>query len=299
MRLIGAHLSIAGGVHLAVLEAEKLGCSAIQIFSKSSNQWKALPLSPEEISLFHSCRDRTGVAVPMVHSAYLINLASPDPVLYQRSVEAMIDEGERCRLLGIPHLVFHPGSHVESGVEEGIERIAKGMNAVLERTSSVKLVLESTAGQGTAIGSRFEELAMILEQVKKKERTGICLDTCHLFASGYDIRRPEGYEKTIAELDRIIGREKIVGFHLNDSKKGLGSRVDRHEHIGKGEIGLDLFRLLLHDQRFVHLPLILETPKGEWKRSGSPERESFHSSPFDVMNLKTLRDLLDREAGGP
>lgn len=260
--LIGAHMSIAGGVHLAILEAARYRCRAVQLFSKSSNQWAAKPLTDEGIALWRDAL-RKHPMLPVVHDSYLINLASPDPALLARSREAFLEEVERCRLLEIPYLVFHPGAHMGEGEKPGIARIAESVDWVLDRAGAapVTLLLETTAGQGSAIGHRFEHLAEIIGASRHPERLGVCVDTCHILAAGYDIRTPESYAEVFEDLDARIGLDRVRCFHLNDSRKDLGSRVDRHEHIGKGFVGRTAFRLLMQDPRFVSIPKILETPK--------------------------------------
>jgi deoxyribonuclease-4 len=254
-------------------------CRTIQIFLKSSNQWKAKPLTEEDKILFQEAQKTSGIHPVVAHDSYLINLASPDSGLYEKSLAAFIEEMERANFLGVPYLVLHPGAHVGSGVEAGIARIAAALNQAFARVDSpVTILLENTAGQGSGLGYRFEELASIMEKIKEDGRVGICLDTCHAFAAGYDIRTKESYASVMREFDRLIGIKKIRAFHVNDSKKELGSRVDRHAHIGQGFIGLEGFRCLINDKRFMKIPKILETPKG-------PDLAE------DRINLATLRSL--------
>lgn len=281
--LAGAHMSIAGGIHKAFERGKRTRCKTIQIFLKNSNQWNAKPLTEEARSLFRDSQRVSGISPVLAHDSYLINLASPDHFLYKRSLDAFIDELKRANALGIPYLVLHPGSHVGTGVKFGIARVAKALTRALDRVEPPAVILlENTAGQGSSLGSRFDELAAILDRVKTPDRVGFCLDTCHAFAAGYDLRTDEGYEETMREFDRLIGIERLLAFHVNDSKKDLGSRVDRHCHIGKGFLGLNAFRLLVNDERFAAIPKILETPKGIGFRE-------------DLRNLSILRKLMIRD----
>jgi deoxyribonuclease-4 len=263
--LIGAHMSISGGLHKAIERGIEVKCEALQIFTKNSNQWKAKPILKNEIEEFKKKREEWGDFTILVHDSYLINLGSPKEGARQKSIHAFLEEIERCDQLGLPYLVFHPGSHLGTGEEEGCRLISRSLNEIVEKYSGfkVKLLMETTAGQGTNIGYKFEHLRMILDQLRNPERMGVCLDTCHIFAAGYDIRSGEGYEKTFQEFDRVMGVEMIKAFHVNDSKKEFLSRVDRHEHIGKGFIGENTFRFLMNDRRFEKIPMVLETPKGE------------------------------------
>jgi deoxyribonuclease-4 len=281
--LLGAHMSISGGAFNAPLAGKKATCDTIQIFTKSSNQWRAKPLGDEEISRFFEEQKSTGVTVACAHDSYLINLASPDAELYNKSIDAFGIELERCAVLQIPNLVMHPGSHVGSGEEAGLKRIAESFNKLFNRLSDNKTVvcLETTAGQGTNLGYRFEQLAQIMEMVEDKDRMGICLDTCHIYAAGYPLKDEKEYKATIKEFDTILGLERLKVIHLNDSKKSFGSKVDRHEHIGQGELGLEPFRHLLNDRRMAKIPMILETPKGEELLE-------------DIENLKILRSLVKK-----
>jgi len=265
MPLLGAHESVGGGLYRAFDHIEAVGGESLQIFTRNQRQWKAQPLSKEEIDRFRRRWEEAGNMPVASHASYLINLGSGDEELAARSVASFTDELNRCDQLGIPWVVIHPGSHGGAGVEAGLENVASNLDRVFKgagKGSTVKVLLETTAGQGTGLGSRFDELAWILEQSRHTGRLGICLDTCHIFAAGYDIRFPETYRQTFSELKRTVGLDRLFLFHLNDSKKDLGSRVDRHEHIGKGCIGLDGFRLLLNDPRFAGHPMTLETPKG-------------------------------------
>ncbi|HEU0006685.1 MAG TPA: deoxyribonuclease IV [Terriglobia bacterium] len=265
MPLLGAHVSTSGGMDKAPGNGKNLGCEAIQVFTRNQMQWRARPLFDPETAGFRDGLQECGIAATVSHDSYLINLGSPEPVVLQKSLDAFADEIERCERLGIPFLVFHPGSHVGSGEAAGLQRIADSLNAVLGRKPKYKtqVLLENTAGQGSNLGSRFEQLAEILAKTENPNRLGVCLDTCHLFAAGYDLRTLSTYEATFHEFDTIVGLSRVKVFHLNDSKKSLGSRVDRHENIGKGELGLEPFRFLLNDRRFAGLPMLLETPGGD------------------------------------
>ena len=265
MPLLGAHVSTSGGVDKAPANGKGLGCDAIQVFTRNQMQWRARPLSELEIAGFREGLKECGIQTTVSHYSYLINLGSHEPVTLQKSLEAFADEIERCEQLGISFLVFHPGSHVGSGEAAGLQRIADSLNAVLgqKQKHRTQVLLENTAGQGSNLGYRFEQLADILAKTENPNRLGVCLDTCHLFASGYDLRTRSTYEATFEEFDAIVGLGRVKVFHLNDSKKSLGSRVDRHENIGKGELGLEPFRFLLNDPRFAGLPMLLETPGGD------------------------------------
>jgi deoxyribonuclease-4 len=274
-------MSIAGGIHTAVERAMKVNCTALQLFVKNSNQWHAKPLSADDISTYKKLLAESRIGPVVVHDSYLINLCAVDKAILQKSRLALKDELDRSEQIGAQYLNFHPGSHMGAGEKDGIKRIAESLNIVHEQTKGyrVKSVLESTAGQGTSIGYRFEQLREIIETVGDRERMGVCIDTCHVFAAGYDIGTEAGYEKTFKDFDQILGLDRLVAFHINDSKRELGSHVDRHEHIGKGKIGKLGFRLLMNDPRFQRIPKILETPKG-------PELKE------DVMNLKLLRSMV-------
>ena len=285
MPLLGAHESVSGGLHIAFNHIRKIGGEALQIFTRNQRQWQADPLAQEEIKLFKDAWKATGNMPVASHASYLINLGSSDKEQAEKSVASFTGELERCDLLGIPHVIIHPGSHVGSGIEAGLANVVRNLDRVFlnrGKGSKVKVLLETTAGQGTGIGSRFEELAWIINYSKFSHRLGVCLDTCHIFAGGYDIRTPQAYKHTFQEFDRYIGLERLLFFHLNDAKKDLGSKVDRHEHIGKGNIGLKGFKLLLNDPRFANHPMTLETPKGK----------DLHE---DRENLKVLRSLMKKK----
>ena len=279
--LLGAHMSIAGGVGNAFLEGRKVDCDAIQIFTKSSRQWASKPLEKEEIAQFHANRKDTGIAAVVAHDSYLLNLGSPDAGLRQRSIGAFIDEMERCEILGVSNLIAHPGAHVGAGELEGIKTIAKSLDEVHKACPkfTVKVTLEITAGQGSNLGYRFEQIGAMIDATKESDRLRVCFDTEHAFAAGYDLRTKAGYERTFSEFDEAIGIKLLAAFHLNDSKKEFHSRVDRHEHIGQGFIGVEAFRLLVNDKRFWGLPMCLETPKG-------PDLKE------DLENLTLLRSLI-------
>jgi deoxyribonuclease IV len=278
--MLGAHMSIAGEVGEALIRGKQVGCECIQIFTKSSRQWASKPYTKEEIEKFKRNQTETGIATVIAHDSYLVNLGAPDEAMRTKSVKGFIDELNRCEALGVPILVAHPGAHVGSGIENGIKTIAKSINGAHAACKGfkVKVALEITAGQGSNLGHNFEQMAQIFVAVTENERLRLCFDTEHAFAAGYDIRTPEGYENTFGELDKYIGIKKVAAFHLNDSIKDFHSRVDRHQHIGKGFIGLDAFRRLLNDERFFGLPMCLETPKGDDMKE-------------DLENLATLRSL--------
>ncbi|PWB73412.1 deoxyribonuclease IV, partial [candidate division GN15 bacterium] len=261
--LFGAHESIAGGVFNAIYFGKKATCDTVQMFNKSNNQWRAKKLESEEIDKFFAAQKETGIGVACSHSGYLINLASPDTALNKKSYDSFKEEMERCNLLGIANLVIHPGSHVGSGEEVGLDRIAANLNKALGelRDNAVVICLETTAGQGSNLGYTFEQIAYLIDKVEDKAHVGVCMDSCHVFAAGYDLIDPAGYKKTMKSFDDIIGLDKLKVIHLNDSKKGLGSKVDRHEHIGKGAIGLEGFRNIVNDKRLAKIPMVIETPK--------------------------------------
>ena len=260
--LLGAHMSIAGGLQNAVLAGAAHRATALQIFSRNSNQWAMKPLADEAVALWKEAQAAHPM-VTMVHGSYLVNLASPDPALWEKSCRAFIGEAERCARLDIPYLVFHPGAHMGAGEEAGLARIVRALDRAARALAEtpVTLLLENTAGQGTVLGSRFEHLARVIGSVEHPDRLGVCVDTCHLLAAGYDFRSPAGYREVFEEFDRLLGIGRIRAFHLNDSKQDLGSRVDRHEHIGKGHVGSAAFRMILQDPRFRDAPKVLETPK--------------------------------------
>mgnify|MGYP001054515707 FL=1 len=264
MALIGAHVSTAGGSYKAFERGLEIGCTALQIFVKSPNQWRAKAIDPADVQKFHEAHATHPWPVT-AHAAYLINLASQKEDISEKSRAGLADELARCDLLGVAGLVFHPGAHLGAGVLVGVEDVARNMDAVLAATPDVrtKLLLENTAGQGSTIGVRFEELASIIALLDQPERVGVCLDTCHAFAAGYDLRTPAGYEAVLEEFDRIVGIERLLCVHLNDSKHPLGSHKDRHENIGDGEIGAEAFAVIVNDGRLAAVPKLLETPLGD------------------------------------
>jgi len=274
-------MSTSGGVHTAVDRALSIGCTALQVFTKNNNQWSAKPLAEEEIENYKRKIAEATITPVMAHDSYLINLCAMNPDTLERSRKAFIDELTRCEQFGIQLLNFHPGAHGGAGEEEGIKRVVESLNIAHERTEEFKVlsVVETSAGQGTAVGYKFEQLEKIINGVDKPDRMAVCVDTCHIFAAGYDIRTEEKYEATFEEFDNIIGLQRLVAFHYNDSKKEFGSHRDRHEHIGKGMIGVAGFSLLMNDTRFVNIPKILETPKSK----------DLHE---DVENMKVLKELI-------
>ncbi len=290
MPRLGAHLSISGGLPRAIDRAEASGCQALQIFTKSAGQWRARELPPEEIALFRRRVRQTEIGPVFAHDSYLINLAAADPVLRRKSIDALGEELDRAASLGLDGLVMHPGSYTSGTEESGLKLIAEALAGLLASRPGVKprILLEHTAGQGTNLGHRFEHLAEIIDLLEGSPRVGVCLDTCHLLAAGYDIGSTEGYAETFTQFGRLVGFSRLKAFHLNDSKKPCDSRVDRHEHIGKGCIGLGPFRRLLNDPRFAKLPMLLETPKVDTPQT----RKASDIDPLDQMNLDVLRGLL-------
>lgn len=290
MPRLGAHLSIAGGLWRAVDRAEASGCEALQIFTKSAGQWRARTLPAAEIARFRRRVRETGIRPVLAHNSYLINLAAADRRLRARSLAALVEELDRAETLGLDGLVMHPGSYTTGTERGGLRLIASGLAALLEQRPEgrTRILLEQTAGQGTNLGHRFEHLAEILARLGATPRVGVCLDTCHLLAAGYDIGTPEGYAETFRQFGQIVGFTRLKAFHLNDSKKPCASRVDRHDHIGKGCLGLEPFRRLVNDPRFTRLPMLLETPKLETPES----RRASDVDPLDRVNLDVLRGLI-------
>ncbi len=282
MPLLGAHMSIAGGYYKAVEEARRCGCDVVQLFTKNNNQWRAKPITQAEAAQFQEALAELRIAHPVSHSSYLINLASPDEALWQKSVESMIVELERAAQLGIAHVVVHPGSHTTASEDEGLANVARAIDLIhqLRPRIASQIALEITAGQGTNLGWKFAHLAAIIGQTRHPERIGVCFDTCHAFAAGYDLADRKAYLGMWREFDSLLGLDRLKAIHLNDSKRERGSRIDRHEHIGQGQIGLEAFRHLLTDKRLARVPMYLETPK-----------ENAGEEPWDVINLRTLRGL--------
>jgi deoxyribonuclease IV len=308
MPLFGAHMSVAGGLHKAVEAARARGCGSLQLFThnpnswavspvpeagtgsrsgkfltKNANQWAARPLAADDVRAFRDALGGSGVRKTLAHDSYLINLASPDDGLFRRSVEAFVVELERAEALGLDYLVTHPGAHLDSGEDAGLARVAQGLDEAHARCPGfrVRVLLETTAGQGSSLGHRFEHLARILSLVREPDRLGVCLDTCHVFAAGYALAPEAEYRATLRAFDKAVGLGRLLAFHVNDSLKPLGSRVDRHAHVGRGQLGLEPFRLLVNDRRFRARPMVLETPKEE-----GDEKD------MDAVNLAALRGLV-------
>lgn len=282
--LVGAHVSISGGIEKVFPRAAEIGGTALQLFTRNASRWQAKPLAEESLVAFRAARRQSDVGYVAAHDSYLINLASPDPALRNKSVAAFIDEMQRCSQLGIGDLVMHPGAHVGAGFEAGLKTLIESFQHVFaEAPDDVRVLVENTAGQGSCFGARFEELAEILDRLPQ-HNLAICFDTCHAFAAGYDLRSASGYEATMAEFERLIGTERIALFHCNDSKKPLGSRVDRHDHVGRGLIGVEGFQALMQDQRFAAVAKIIETPPGD-------------DHCDDLANLALLRQLAGCKEG--
>ncbi len=283
---LGAHMSIAGSPAKALLAGRSIGCDAIQMFTRNANRWISKELAPQEIGEFQETWAKTGIGDVVAHSSYLINLGSPDDALWQKSLHALITEITRCQQLGIANYVLHPGAHMGAGEDAGLARIARGLDAALEATADarVAVLLETTAGQGSVLGYRFEQLRWLVEHVEPQARVGVCFDTCHVLVAGYEYRTLQDYRSLWREFDAVIGLECLRCIHLNDSLKDLGSHLDRHEQIGKGYVGLETFRLLVNDPVLRRVPMLLETPKDE----------DLHQ---DVENLALLRSLI--EEGDP
>jgi deoxyribonuclease-4 len=282
----GAHMSIAGGLHLAFERAAEVGCECLQLFVKNQRQWQAPSITDEQIKSFKAAREPANIEPIVAHATYLINLAAPDETNRTKSIDAFADELNRCEQLGLLGLVVHPGAHLGEGEQAGIKRIAQSLDMVHNRTKGIKplTLLETTAGQGSSIGHTFEQLAAIRSQVKAPERVAVCLDTCHVFAAGYNLSTQVGYDETMAAFDKQLGLDLLHCIHVNDSVKPLGSRVDRHAAIGEGELGRSAFKYLVNDKRLRHIPMILETPKGEDDRGRN----------LDKVNLGKLRRMIAR-----
>lgn len=290
MPRFGSHLSVAGGLHKAVAAATELGLESLQIFTKNASQWNGKILTEEAVETFRNAVEESNLTCVTAHDSYLINLASPDEGLYRRSIEAFVDEMERAERLGLDYLVTHPGAHLGTGEEAGIVRIAAAFDEILDRCAdfNVMPLLETTAGQGTTIGHRFEHLGEILDRIGHPDRVGICFDTCHVFAAGYALGTAQEYRQTWKEFDQKVGINRVKAFHINDSRKPFGSRVDRHAHIGEGEMSIEPFQRLIPDRRFRTVPMILETPK-----------EDRDGVPMDRINLDRLRECLGRKREKP
>lgn len=287
MPLIGAHMSIAGHPHKALIRGKDVGCQAIQIFTRNRINWSARGLSENEIAAFHRVKKETSVIPASIHSSYLINLASPVSSARKRSLSLLFRELGWAELLKIPYLVMHPGSHMGANERSGLARVAKAIDIIHERTQgyNVKILLETTAGQGTNLGYRFEHLADIMAMTKQPERLGVCFDTCHVFAAGYDFRTKNAYRQLLKEFGSVIGLTRLRLFHINDSKKGLGSKIDRHDHPGDGHIGLRPLSFFLNDPNFADLPFLLETPKGMDAKGLN----------LDIVNLNRLKIIMKRK----
>jgi deoxyribonuclease-4 len=288
MPILGAHQSIAGGYYRAAELARDCGCQCVQLFTKNNNQWRAKEITDDDVLKFQASLRACGLSHPLAHDSYLINLAAPDHELWVKSIDSFVMELLRVEKLGIPYLVTHPGAYTTSSEEAGLARIVAALDETHRQCRGIRAVtlLEVTAGQGSSLGHQFEHLAEILDRVQDPERLAVCLDTCHLFAAGYALAPEKEYRATMRKLNRILGIKLVKAIHLNDSKRELGSRVDRHEHIGKGRIGLEGFRLLLGDARFAKVPMYLETPKEE---NGEPK-----GLELDRMNLTVLRSLVGK-----
>jgi len=281
---LGAHMSIAGGLYRAVDRAVAAGCGVLQIFTRNSNQWKGKPVGEADVALFKEKFASSGLHEVVSHDIYLINLAAAPGDVRDKSLAAFQDELETCARLGIRKIIMHPGSHLTDTPEAGLGRVIEAFDHLFAAVPQFegRVLLETTAGQGTNLGRTFEELRAIIDGSHYPDRFGVCFDTCHTFAAGYDTATEQGYQSTMADFDRIIGLKRLECFHFNDSKKGLGSRVDRHEHIGQGTLGLNPFRFILNDARFATIPKILETPKGD-------------NEEMDAVNLGVLRGLVERK----
>ena len=291
MPLLGSHLSIAGGYYKAAEAAGELGMQTVQIFTKNNNQWRAKAISDDEAERFRAAVAEAGLQTPCSHDSYLINLASPKRERWQRSLDAFGIELQRAEQLGLAGVVMHPGSYTDSSPEEGLDRIVQGIDIAIQKTDglAIEIWLETTAGQGTNLGHRFEHLAEIIDRVEDSTRIGVCIDTCHIFAAGYPLLAEADYRKTMKEFDQLIGLDRVRAFHLNDSMKEFGSRVDRHEHIGLGYLGLEPFRLVLNDRRFCNLPMYLETAK----------EDNEDGRAWDAVNLEVLQSLIGRKEPCP
>jgi len=286
--MFGSHLSIAGGLQNALIEAQQLGMDTVQIFTKNQRQWRVPPLKQQQIDLWHEHLQSTGIRQPVSHDSYLINLASPKPEARDKSIALFAEELKRCDLLGIPYLVTHPGAHMGEGESAGLRRVAEALNQLHDDLPDLKVItcLEVTAGQGTSLGHRLEHLAEIIDKTEATDRLGVCLDTAHLLAAGYDLTSGTGAESVVKKVDKILGLSRVKVIHINDSKTALNSRVDRHEHIGHGHVSLDAFATFVNHPKLNRLPMILETPKALAK----------DGRPWDTVNLETLRNLIVKKS---
>ena len=285
MAILGAHESIAGGYYKSVEIARRVGCDCVQIFTKNNNQWRAKEISDDDVARFRAALVDCCISHPLAHDSYLINLASPDKALWRKSVDAFVVELVRAERLGIPFVVTHPGAYTTSSESAGIKMIVRALDEVHKQTRGIaaQCLLENTAGQGSCLGWRFEHLAAIIDGVRDPDRVGVCIDTCHTFAAGYALGTEKEYKATLRSLDKTVGLKLVRAIHLNDSQKPLGSRVDRHAHIGRGQMGKEPFRFLMNDRRFRQVPMYLETPKGEEQ-----------GKDLDTINLKVLRRLIEK-----
>ena len=283
MPILGAHMSMAGGYYKAVEIAARCGCDCVQLFTKNNNQWRAKEITQADVDRFQSALKQLGIKHPISHDSYLINMASPDKALWKKSADALVVELQRAEQLGIPYVVAHPGAYTTSSESRGLKAIIRALNEVHKQTRGIRAqcLLETTAGQGSNLGWRFEHLATVLDGVKDPDRVGICFDSCHVFAAGYPMETEKEYKATMRQLNKTIGVKQIRAFHMNDSKAKFGSRVDRHAKIGTGQMGLAPFRHLMNDRRFRRVPMYLETPKGQE-----------NGEELDVINLRTLRGLV-------
>lgn len=279
--LLGSHMSTAGGMAKAIERGESIGCTAIQVFVKGNTRWQFPPLKDDDVAAFRAGLKRGNIKSVIAHAIYLVNLCSNKPDFVQKSIDDLVDELTRCHTLGIPGLVLHPGAHVGAGEEAGLAGIVAGLDEVFDTTAGMdtQILLETTAGQGSCLGWQFAELGHLIRNVKQPERLGVCLDTCHVFAAGYDIRTADGYQQMWTQFDAEVGRDRLKAIHLNDSKNPCGSRKDRHHHIGQGEIGLEAFRFLMNDESLRSVPMVLETEKDK-------------AMTEDIENMAILRSLL-------
>jgi deoxyribonuclease-4 len=283
---LGAHMSIKGGLDQAIERALSIGCTAVQLFTANARGWKSRTIADSEVRAFRAAAKDFGPEAILAHDGYLINLASPKNEMIEKSVRAFGEEIDRCDRLGIRYLVMHPGAGLDTPREDALKKVAASFNQILEtrKDSKVTVLIETTAGQGSTLGKTFEELRAILDRVDTPDRFGVCVDTCHVFSAGYDLRDKKNWLKTFRDFDKIIGIDRLKAFHVNDSKKPFGSHLDRHEQIGQGSLGLEAFRLLMNDRRFKKIPMSLETPKDE-------------DLAMDVVNLDLLRSMVGKKEG--